>query len=61
MPTKHIDKATWRLIEKAAVKATIATLKPVSEAEMLGWLVRKGLEDLNEIDFKRWIAERESR
>ncbi|MGH8645752.1 MAG: hypothetical protein ACREX4_15340 [Gammaproteobacteria bacterium] len=53
MPTKHIDDETWRLIEKKAVKATIATNKSIKETEMLRWLILKGLEEITEDDFEK--------
>lgn len=53
MPTKHIDDETWRLVEKKAVKATIATNKSIKETEMLKWLILKGLEQITEEDFQR--------
>ncbi len=58
MPTKHIDDETWRKVEQAAVKATIATKRSVKETQMLRWLIQKGLEDVTEADFERWVKER---
>ena len=55
MPTKHIDDETWRKVEQAAVKATIATKKSVKETEMLKWLILKGLEEITESDYEKMI------
>ncbi len=53
MPTKHIDDETWRKVEQAAVKATIATKRSIKETEMLKWLILKGLEEVTEADFEK--------
>lgn len=43
MPTKHIPDHTWRKVEKATVKAVLATQKPVKDSDMLNYLILKGL------------------
>lgn len=53
MPTKHIDDETWRKVEQAAVKATIATKRSIKETEMLKWLILKGLSEIAEDDFDK--------
>lgn len=53
MPTKHIDDLTWKRVEDEAVKATISTKRPVSEREMLKFLILKGLVDMDEGDYNR--------
>lgn len=58
MPTKHIDDETWRKVEQAAVKATIATKKSVKETQMLKWLITKGLEEITEADFEKLVKEK---
>jgi N-glycosylase/DNA lyase len=55
VPTKHIDDETWRKVEQAAVKATIATKRSVKETQMLRWLILKGLEEISEEDFQKLV------
>jgi hypothetical protein len=58
MPTKHIDEETWRKVEQAAVKATIATKKSIKETQMLKLLILKGLEEIGEEDFLKILRSR---
>jgi len=58
MPTKHIDEETWRKVEQAAVKATIATKRSIKETEMLRWLILKGLSEITEADFEKLAKNR---
>jgi len=58
MPTKHIDEETWRKVEQAAVKATIATKRSIKETEMLRWLILKGLSEITEADFENLAKNR---
>ncbi|VFT63533.1 Uncharacterised protein [Pseudomonas aeruginosa] len=46
MPTKHIDDATWRKVEKETVKAVIHLQASVKDTEVLRWLILKGLEEM---------------
>lgn len=52
MPTKHITDKTWRIIEKETVKAVIATQKPIKETQVLEMLIKKGIENIKEEDYK---------
>lgn len=54
MPTKHIDDATWRKVEKEHVKAVIATQKSLKDTEILKLLINKGLESISEDDYKEY-------
>lgn len=47
MPTKHIDEKTWKRIQDLTVKAVIATQKPIKEGDVLHFVIKRGLEDLN--------------
>ncbi|MBU2871527.1 hypothetical protein [Colwellia sp. E2M01] len=51
MPTKHIDDATWRKVEKEVVKAVIATKKGFKDAEIIKILLNKGIEEITEQDY----------
>ncbi|HEX8376759.1 MAG TPA: hypothetical protein VF602_03000 [Pedobacter sp.] len=52
MPTKHIPDAIWRRVEKEIVKAVIATQRPIKESEILEVLLKKGLENITNADYK---------
>lgn len=54
MPTKHIDDATWRKVEKEHVKAVVATQKSFKDTEVLKILINKGLEEITEEDYKKY-------
>lgn len=53
MPVKHIPDAIWRKVEKELVKAVIATQMPVKESEIIEVLLKKGLENITEDDYKK--------
>ena len=54
MPTKHINDNTWRLVEKETVKAVIELKEPVKDTEVLDWLIRKGIETIDEDDYRKF-------
>ncbi|MBQ4852841.1 hypothetical protein [Pseudoalteromonas sp. MMG012] len=54
MPTKHIDDATWRKVEKEHVKAVVATQRSFKDTEVLKILINKGLEEITEEDYKKY-------
>lgn len=54
MPTKHINDNTWRLVEKETVKAVIELKEPVKDTEVLDWLIRKGIEAIDEDDYRKF-------
>lgn len=53
MPTKHIDEHTWRKVEKKTIEAIIKTKEHIKETDMLKWLILKGLEELEEEDYRK--------
>ncbi|EGR9572871.1 hypothetical protein QMI54_004830 [Salmonella enterica] len=55
MPTKHINDALWRRIEKETVKAVIETKAPVKDTTMLEWIIKKGLETITEEDYRKFL------
>jgi hypothetical protein len=59
MPVKHIPEAIWRRVEKELVKAVVATQMPVKESEIIELLLKKGLENIKESDYKT-IREKQS-
>lgn len=61
MPVKHIPDAIWRKVEKELVKAVIATQLPVKESEIIEVLLRKGLENVTEEDYKTMKADKEGK
>ena len=61
MPVKHIPDAIWRKVEKELVKAVIATQRPVKESEIIEVLLRKGLENVTEDDYKTMKADKEAK
>lgn len=54
MPTKHIDDATWRKVEKEVVKAVVATKKGFKDAEIIKILLNKGIEEITEEDYIKY-------
>lgn len=61
MPVKHIPDAIWRKVEKELVKAVIATQLPVKESEIIEVLLRKGLENITDADYKTMKAGKEGK
>lgn len=57
MPTKHISDETWRKVEKETVRAVLKTQKSIKSTDMLNLLILKGLEGVEEIDYKRVIKD----
>lgn len=55
MPTKHIDDITWRKVEKQTVDAVIKTQQSIKDTEMLKWLILKGLEEITEDDYRKFL------
>ncbi len=51
MPTKHIDDATWRKVEKETVKAVVASQASLKDTEVLRTLILKGIENISEEDY----------
>lgn len=58
MPTKHIDDATWRKVEKETVKAVIHLQASVKDTEVLRWLILKGIEEMTPEDLERFHKKR---
>ncbi|ECC3879172.1 Uncharacterised protein [Salmonella enterica subsp. indica] len=52
MPTKHIDKEAWKIIEELTVKATILLNTPVKDSEILKAVIAKGLSVIDDDDLK---------
>jgi len=52
MPSKHIDDKTWRKIQDLTVKTVIATQKPIKETEVLAYVIKRGLEEVNVEELK---------
>lgn len=57
MPSKHIPDETWRKVEQETVKAVIKTRKSIKDTEMLNLLILKGLEQIEEEDYKKVIRD----
>lgn len=55
MPSKHIDENTWRRIEKETVRAVISAQASIKETEVLRILVLKGIENIKDEDYRRFI------
>lgn len=55
MPTKHIDDATWRKVEKEVVKAVVATKKGFKDSEIIKILLNKGLDEITEQDYINYL------
>jgi len=58
MPTKHIDDKIWKKIQDLTVKAVIATQKPIKETEVLQYVVKVGLENVNVEELKKLAKEK---
>lgn len=58
MPTKHIDDATWRKVEKETVKAVVTTQRSIKDTEILKILINKGLENITEDDYKKLVGKK---
>lgn len=52
MPTKHINSATWRKVEKETVKAVVETREPIKDTDVLNWLIERGLQGIEKEDYK---------
>lgn len=61
MPTKHIDDATWRMVESETVKAVIATKTSLKDTEILKLLILKGLEAVSETDYEDYVKKKKAR
>jgi hypothetical protein len=57
MPSKHIDDKTWRKIQDLTVKVVIATQRPIKETDVLAYLVKRGLEEVNVEELKTLAKE----
>lgn len=55
MPTKHIDDATWRKVEKELVIAVVATKTGFKDADIIKILLNKGIEKITEDDYIDYI------
>lgn len=53
MPTKHIDDATWREVEKQLVKAVTSTQSSIKDTKLMNYALAKGLKSLDESDYKQ--------
>lgn len=60
MPTKHINDVQWRKIEKETVKAVSILAIPVKDTKMLEWVIEKGLENLTEDDYRKFLKKNNS-
>ena len=58
MPTKHIDDKILKKIQDLTVKAVIATQKPIKETEVLQYVVKVGLENVNVEELKKLAKEK---
>lgn len=56
MPTKHIPDSTWRLVEKATVRAVVETKEPIKDTDILNLLIIKGLSVVEEEDFEKLVS-----
>ena len=52
MPTKHIDNEIWKKIQEWTVYAVIETKKPIKEAQILEFLINKGIKNSKKEDLK---------
>jgi hypothetical protein len=57
MPSKHIDDKTWRKIQDLTVKVVIATQRPIKETDVLAYLIKRGLEEVNVEELKTLAKE----
>lgn len=55
MPTKHIDEATWRKVEKETVNAVTTTRAALKDTEVLKILILKGLENVTKEDYAEFL------
>lgn len=55
MPTKHIDDATWRKVEKELVNAVVATKTGFKDADIIKILLNKGISEITEEDYIDYI------
>ena len=55
MPSKHINDATWREVEKETVKAVIETREPIKDTDVLNWLIQRGLKDIEKEDYREVV------
>lgn len=53
MPVKHIKDDVWREVEKATVKAVVASQRAIKDTEMLNELIKKGLQSMTAEDYKK--------
>jgi hypothetical protein len=60
VPTKHIDDATWRKVEKETVRAVISAQASIKETEVLRLLILKGLEVITENDYRKFAERKKS-
>lgn len=58
MPTKHIPDDTWRKVESETVKAIIKTKRSIKDTVMLNVLILKGLEVMEEEDYKNLVSDK---
>lgn len=58
MPTKHIDDATWRKVEKETVNAVTTTRAALKDTEVLKILILKGLENVKEEDYTEFLKKK---
>ncbi|HEY8940771.1 MAG TPA: hypothetical protein VIM59_11295 [Cellvibrio sp.] len=58
MPTKHIPDETWRKVESETVKAVIKMKKSIKDTDMLNLLILKGLEAIEDEDYKKIVRDR---
>lgn len=58
MPTKHIDDKCWRKIQDLTVKVVIATQRPIKETDVLNYIIKKGLEEVNVEELKTLVKEK---
>lgn len=61
MPSKHINDAQWRKIEKETVRAVTLLAIPVKDTKMLEWVITKGLENITEDDYRKFSTEMRSK
>tara|TARA_R110000822_G_scaffold250407_3_gene377658 strand:- start:372 stop:545 length:174 start_codon:yes stop_codon:yes gene_type:complete len=52
MPTKHINDAVWRKVEKETVKAVVETKEPIKDTDVLNWLIERGLRTIEKEDYR---------
>lgn len=52
MPTKHINDKIWREVEKETVKAVIEVKAPIKDTDVLNWIIKRGLENIEKEDYQ---------